>query len=119
MDDSVVQKLIDIVGDEFVSTRKDVLLTYSSSASMSYKPVLPSAVVRPNRTEQVSAILKVANEYGIPVTPRSGGSSLQGEVIPKEGAIVIDLLRFDSIELYQDLRSVTVGAGVNFGRLDK
>lgn len=119
MEDSIVQNLVEIVGEEYVSTRQDVLLAYSTSASMSYDNVLPSAVVRPQTTEQVSEILKVANQHKIPVTPRSGGSSLQGEVIPTEGALVIDLLRLDDIELFEDLRSVKVGAGINFGRLDK
>jgi len=119
LEDIIVQKLVAIVGEEYVSTRQDVLLAYSTSASMSYDSVLPGAVVRPQSTEQVSEILKVANRYKISVTPRSGGSSLQGEVIPKEGALVIDLLRLTEIEVYSDLRSVTVGAGINFGKLDK
>ncbi|MFW9844231.1 MAG: FAD-binding oxidoreductase [Candidatus Thorarchaeota archaeon] len=119
MEDAVVQKLSAIVGKEFISTRPDVLLAYSTSASMSYDTVLPDAVIRPDTTQQVSEILKIANQYKIPVIPRSGGSSLQGEVIPTEGALVIDLLRLDEIEVFEDLRSVKVGAGINFGKLDK
>ncbi|MDH4214121.1 MAG: FAD-binding oxidoreductase [Candidatus Thorarchaeota archaeon] len=119
MDRHIVEKIAAIVGDEFVSTREDILLTYSVSASTSYEPVMPGAIVRPADTQQVSQVIKIANEYKIPVTPRSGGSSLQGEVIPIEGGLVIDLLRLDTIELYQDLRSVSVGAGINFGALDK
>ncbi|MHA1614315.1 MAG: FAD-binding oxidoreductase, partial [Candidatus Thorarchaeota archaeon] len=90
MDKSVVQKLAAIVGEEFISTRKDVLLTYSTSASTSYDPVIPGAVVKPANTQQVSEILKIANEHKILVTPRSGGSSLQGEVIPEKDSLVID-----------------------------
>ncbi|MBE0527286.1 MAG: FAD-binding oxidoreductase, partial [Candidatus Thorarchaeota archaeon] len=101
MDDAIVQKLIAIVGKEYVSTRQDVLLAYSTSASMSYETELPGAVVRPQTTEQVSEILKVANRHKISVTPRSGGSSLQGEVIPKEGALVVDLLRLEEIKVYE------------------
>ncbi|TFG32149.1 FAD-binding oxidoreductase [Candidatus Thorarchaeota archaeon] len=119
MDSEVVKKLATIVGDEYISTRKDILLTYSNSASMSYDPVMPSAVIRPANTKEVSEIIKIANEHKIPVTPRSGGSSLQGEVIPKKDGLVIDLLRLEEIELHQELRSVTVGSGVNFGKLDK
>ncbi|MFW9907289.1 MAG: FAD-binding oxidoreductase [Candidatus Thorarchaeota archaeon] len=119
MDFSFVKALEDIVGTEYVSTRKDVLLTYSQSASTGYKREIPGAVVRPASKEEVSQILKAANEYRIPVTPRSGGSSLQGEVIPKPDGLVIDLMRLDSIQLFKDLRSVRVGAGVTFGMLDK
>ncbi|TFF91222.1 FAD-binding oxidoreductase [Candidatus Thorarchaeota archaeon] len=119
MDQKVVSKLASIVGNEYVSTREDVLLTYSHSASIGYDGVMPGAVVRPRTTEEVSGILKVANEHKIPVTARSGGSSLQGEVIPEEGGLVVELMRLDEIELFKDLRSVRVGAGVTFGKLDK
>ena len=119
MDNEVVRKLTTIVGEEYISTRADILLAYSVSASTSYDPVLPDAVVRPANTSEVSKILKVANEYKLPVTPRSGGSSLQGEVIPQKGGLVVDLLRLNEIKVHQELRSVTVGAGVNFGKLDK
>jgi glycolate oxidase len=111
--------LEEIVGVEFVSTRADVLLTYSQTASMAVEPVIPAAVVRPANTIEVSQILKLANQYKIPVTPRSGGSSLQGEAIPKPGGLVVDLLRLGGITLYENLRSVTVGAGVTYGELDK
>jgi len=119
VDKSIIKKLAEIVGSEYVSTRQDVLLTYSASASTGYDRVFPAVVVRPSNTQEVSAILKIANGFKIPVTPRSGGSSLQGEVIPKEGGIVIDMLRFTEITLFEDLRSVRVGAGVTFGALDK
>ena len=119
MDKEIVKELSSIVGEEYISTRKDVLLTYSSSASTSYERVLPGAVIRPRTTEEVSEVLKVANKYKIPVTPRGGGSSLQGEVIPQQDGLVIELMRLDDITLYKDLRSVTVGAGITFGVLDK
>ncbi len=115
----MVSELTSIVGDSYVSTRADVLLSYSHSASIGYDGVLPGAVVRPGSTDEVSEILRVANKYKIPVTPRSGGSSLQGEVIPEEGGLVVELMRLDDITLFKDLRSVRVGAGVTFGMLDK
>jgi FAD/FMN-containing dehydrogenase len=119
MDKEILVKLAEIVGEEYVSTRKDVLLAYSQSASMAVDPVLPGAVVRPANAEQVSEILQLAVEHRIAVTPRSGGSSLQGEVIPKLDGLVVELLRLDDIEVHPELRSVTVGAGVTYGALDK
>ncbi|MHA2150482.1 MAG: FAD-binding oxidoreductase [Candidatus Thorarchaeota archaeon] len=115
----LIKKFEEIVGVEYVSTRPDVLLTYSQTASMAVKPVIPAAVVRPANATEVSQILKLANKYKVPVTPRSGGSSLQGEAIPKPGGIVVDLLRLGGITLYEDLRSATVGAGITYGELDK
>ncbi|MGY5853507.1 MAG: FAD-binding oxidoreductase, partial [Candidatus Thorarchaeota archaeon] len=60
-----------------------------------------------------------AYQHGIPVTPRSGGSSLQEEVIPKLGGLVVELLRLDGITLHKELRSVTVESGVTYGALEK
>ncbi|TFG07843.1 FAD-binding oxidoreductase [Candidatus Thorarchaeota archaeon] len=119
MDQKIVSELAAIVGDDYVSTREDVLLTYSHSASIGYDGVMPGAVVRPANTQEVSEVLQVANKYKIAVTPRSGGSSLQGEVIPREGGLVVELMRLDEITLFKKLRSVRVGAGVTFGMLDK
>ena len=119
MDQRVVDELARIVGDEFVSTRDDVLLTYSASASTGYDPVRPGAVVRPGSTQEVADILKVANKYKVPVTPRSGGSGLQGEGIPMPDGLVVELLRLRDITVFEDLRSVRVGAGITFGKLDK
>jgi len=119
VDKEILKELSDIVGEEYISTRKDVLLSYSTSASMGYDSVLPGAVVRPGTTDEVAKILRVANNNKIPVTPRSGGSSLQGEVLPQLGGIVVELMRLDTIKLFKNLRSVTVGAGVTFGTLDK
>ncbi len=119
MNAKMVAGFEEIVGKEFVSAKEDVLLAYSQTASMAADPVLPELVVRPANTEQVSKILMLANEYKIPIVPRSGGSSLQQEAIPKPGSIVIELLRLTEIKLYKDLRSVSVGAGVTYGELDK
>jgi FAD/FMN-containing dehydrogenase len=119
VDKEIVRELSKIVGEKYISTRKDVLLTYSTSASTSYESVIPGAVVRPSSTEEVSQILRIANKHKIPVTPRSGGSSLQGEVIPKADGLVVELLRLDDIQLHDKLRSVTVGAGITYGKLDK
>ncbi len=119
MNHDIVEKLSSIVGEEFLSTREDVLLTYSSSASMAKIPVKPGVVLRPKNVEEVQEILKIANAQKLDVTVRSGGTSLQGEVIPKEDGIIIEMMRFKDIELFKDLRSVRVGAGVTYGELDK
>ena len=119
MDTTIINQLVRIVGEEFVSTRDDVLLAYSSSASMAKTPVKPGVVVKPANTEEIAEILKVANEHKIDVTTRAGGTSLQGEVIPKPDGLIIELMRLKDIQLFKDLRSVRIGAGVTYGELDK
>lgn len=119
MDKKIIAELSKIVGDGYISTKQSELLAYSVSASMASNAVLPGAVVRPADSKQVSQILQVAAKYNIPVTPRSGGSSLQEEVIPEVDGLVVELLRLNDIKFHKELRSVTVGAGVTYGVLEK
>ncbi len=88
------------------------------TASMASDAVTPGAVIRPANAEEVSRILQVAAEFNVPVTPRSGGSSLQEEAIPEPDGLVVELMRLTDIKLHQDLRSVTIGAGVTFAVLE-
>lgn len=119
MDKKLVEALSNIVGSEFTSTKQDVLLAYSQTASMASDQVLPGAVVRPANAVEVSKILEVARRYSVPVTARSGGSSLQEEAIPEPDGLVVELMRLNEITLHKELRSVTVGAGVTYGMLEK
>ena len=65
-------------GSRAVTTDPPVLRSYGYSEN-SYHPSAPHAVVvRAKSTEEVSAIVKVANKYRIPVTAYGGGTSLEG-----------------------------------------
>jgi len=119
VDTKAITELSAIVGEEYISTKQSELLAYSVSASMASDAVMPGAVVRPANSEQVSRIIQVAAKYNIPVTPRSGGSSLQEEVIPELDGLVVELMRLDDIKYHKELRSVTVGSGVTYGALEK
>ncbi len=73
----------------------------------------PEVVVRPGTTEEVSAILRLANERRIPVTPRGAGSGLSGGAVPLYGGILISLERMNRIlELDRDNMMITVEPGV-------
>lgn len=58
---------------------------------------LPEAVVFPERVEQVSRILAIANDRKIPVVPRGAGSGLTGGAVPLAGGIVMVMNRFNRI----------------------
>lgn len=51
----------------------------------------------PKDEDEVSRVLKLANEYRIPVVPYGGGSGVCGAAIPAKGGISIDLKRMDQI----------------------
>ena len=74
---------------------------------------LPEAVVKPDSAEQVAAIVRLANERRIPVTPRGAGSGLSGGTVPVCGGIVVAMQRFNRIlELDKANMTITVEPGV-------
>src|SRR3989304_5645417 len=79
----MMQKLIEIVGAENFTDQLEELVPYSYDASMNVHR--PDAVVWPESTEQVSEIMRFANENRIPVVPPGAGTSLSGGVIPIRG----------------------------------
>jgi glycolate oxidase len=74
---------------------------------------LPLAVVLPDSTEEVSAILRFCHEHHIKVVPRGAGTSLCGGALPLEDAIVLCLTRMTKV-LSLDLvnRVAQVEAGI-------
>lgn len=71
------------------------------------------AIIFARSTEEVSAILKFANENRIPITPRGAGTNLVGSTIPVDGGIILDLSLMNRVlELDRDTMTATVEPGV-------
>ena len=51
----------------------------------------PEAVICPQQATQVGEVLRLANEYRIPVTTKGAGSSLTGGATPIKGGWVLDV----------------------------
>src|SRR3990172_6798709 len=85
-----------LVGEERVSTGDSYLKLHSGDESY-HKRRLPDVVVWPKSKEEVSLILKMANECRIPVTPWGAGTSLEGNPLPVEKGIVLDFQQMDQI----------------------
>ncbi|HPW18410.1 MAG TPA: FAD-linked oxidase C-terminal domain-containing protein [Candidatus Aminicenantes bacterium] len=74
---------------------------------------VPDLVVRPGATEEVAAVLRLANEHGVPVTPRGGATGLCGGCVPVHGGIVLSLERMDRVlEVDADNQMAVTEAGV-------
>lgn len=85
-----------IVGGEFVRTDQESLTLHGQDETEDLL-FLPAVVVEPDTTAQVSAILRLATEHGIPVTPRGGGTGLSGGALPVAGGICLSTRRFNRI----------------------
>lgn len=106
----ITEELREIVGERF-SVSSSELYCYSSDASQ-VKGV-PDYVVRPESTEEVSRIVKLAFENEIPVTARGAGTGLAGGAVPVQGGIVLDLSGMNRLlEIDLDNLQVVVEPGV-------
>ncbi|ADD07476.1 FAD-dependent oxidoreductase (GlcD/DLD domain protein) (plasmid) [Natrialba magadii ATCC 43099] len=80
---------------------------------------LPEAVVWAASTDDVATVLQAANDRGIPVTPWSGGSGLEGNAVPVDGGIVLNTAELTDIDVSPADMQATVGAGVVYDDLNE
>jgi D-lactate dehydrogenase (cytochrome) len=114
-----LESLKKIVGTERMSTGESILSLHSRDES-SHPARKPDVVVWPLSTREISQILKLANEEKIPVTPWGAGTSLEGNPIPVEGGIVLDLQQMNRIvELRTEDLQVRVEAGTIYKELNQ
>lgn len=117
----IIEKLKAITGPSYVKTDKDILLQYQTDYETDPRRFhLPEAAVIPANAEEISQIVKLANEYHFPITVRSGGTSLADGAIPVCGGLVLCMERLNKIiELNEEGMYMTVEAGVRTVDLQK
>ena len=115
----VKKALEDIVGVDHIFDDPETLEGYSKDRSL-FKSRRPSYVVRPKNTEEIQAVVKLANETLMPIIPVSSGAHFYGATIPQQGGIVLDLKRMNRI-LNVDRRNkaVRIEPGVTWGQIKK
>ncbi|MDB9525073.1 glycolate oxidase subunit GlcD [Oscillatoria sp. CS-180] len=86
--DPVIRALEEAIGKDSVVRRKEELLVYECDGLTSYRQ-RPPVVVLPRTTEQVSAAIKVCNQFNVPFVPRGAGTGLSGGALPVEDAVLI------------------------------
>lgn len=96
--ESILQELKHIVGDKYATTDADKLEIYKTDEEgNSIYFHYPEVVVFPASTEEVAAVVKLANTCLIPITPRSAGTGLSCGAIPVHHGIVMELERMNQI----------------------
>ena len=94
----IVEGLVKILGEEKVITDEQVLKESSIDRFRKYEDIcgvytqpIPAAVVKIENAQEVSAVLKFANENIINVVPRTGQSATEGGLeTAVENSIVVD-----------------------------
>ena len=90
------KELIDLVSPERFSTGRSNLELHRRDISP-HRGELPAAIIWPETTEEISAILKWSYAQEIPVTPWGAGTSTEGNPVPALGGLVVDMTRMNRI----------------------
>lgn len=96
MNSGLLSELRSIVGAGGLVTAPEDLHTYESDA-LTYFRAMPRAVLLPDSTAQVQAIVRLCHREKIPFVARGAGTGLSGGALPVENGIVISLTRMNRI----------------------
>ncbi len=117
----LVEELKRVMSPKQVKTDEDYLVAYQTDEEgNSHYFSKPEVVVFPESTEQVVEIVKLANKYLVPITPRSAGSGVACGAIPVYHGIVVELERMNKIlKLDPDNMYAVCQTGVITGDLQR
>ena len=109
----ILAKIEEIVGTTNVTTDSDKMYPYSHDEEGDpHYQKLPEAVAWAESTDQVSQLIKLANEAHFPVTPRGAGTGLAAGAAPLLGGLVLSLEKMNKIlEVNEDHLFVIAQAG--------
>ena len=81
---ALIAGLQQAVGENRVHLDADTLKTWGKDWTKHFEPN-PSVVVFPANTAEVQAIVKLANEYGVAITPSGGRTGLSAGAVAANG----------------------------------
>ena len=120
MDHVLLRELESIVGRDQVISKRENMLSYLSDetpAVMEPKPAGDLVVVKPFSTNEVSAIVRLANNHRIPIFPRGGGTGLVGGAVPTRDGVVLSLERMNQIQVDKENLMADAEAGATLEKL--
>jgi glycolate oxidase len=119
MANGAIELLAAVVGAEHVRTGDAIKDDYGHDEALTAEPQRPLAVVSPGSTDEVAAVVRLADEHRIPVTARGAGTGMSGGCIPRPDGIVVSFERMNRIlEIDTDNFVAVVEPGVQLDQLD-
>jgi len=73
---------------------------------------LPRAVVLPQTTKEVVAVVHLAKKLGLPIVARGAASGLSGGAVPIQESIVLSFTRMAQLQIDPQMRTATAQPGV-------
>jgi len=120
MDRGLIRSLETIVGKSNVETEREQMQNYLVDESVELvrpEPASDLVLIKPADAQEVSEVLRLANENGIPVVPRGGGTGLAGGAIPTRDGIILSMERMNKIEIDKENLMAIAEAGVTLETL--
>lgn len=93
--DEFVHRIKHAIGEKYVYSDIERREAYNFDGT-EYR-YLPDLVVEPENAEQISALMKLATLYRIPVIPRGAATGLSGGALAVQGGIILSSLRMNKI----------------------
>jgi len=94
--DHVARRLRAVLPDEVVITNEAETRAYECDALTAYR-CPPMLAVLPSTTQEVSDILRICHEEGVPVVPRGAGTSLAGGALPTADCVILGVARMNAV----------------------
>lgn len=94
--DQIVARLAAVLPPDALMSDIAETRAYECDALTAYR-CPPLAVVLPSTTEQVSAVLKICHDMGVPVVPRGSGTSLAGGALPTADCVILGVTRMTQV----------------------
>jgi len=107
----IVDRLAEVLPADGLIHDEAETRAYECDALTAYR-CAPLAVVLPASTEEVSAVLRICHEEGVPVVPRGAGTSLAGGALPTADSVMLGVARMtDVLETDYASRTIRVQTG--------
>ncbi|WP_226578050.1 FAD-linked oxidase C-terminal domain-containing protein [Halobacillus litoralis] len=101
--DPHIRSLMKIVGEKEILYKPEDLLSYDCDGFTVHK-AMPKAVVFPENTEEVSAIVRYCHMNNLPFLARGAGTGLSGGAIPLNNEVIISMVKMKKM-LHVDLEN--------------
>ncbi len=115
----IVERLEELLGRAHVLTGARIHPDYTHDEDLTGEPVVPLAVVLPATTDEVSAVVRIADAERVPIVARGSGTGLSGGCRPLADGIVVAFERMDRVlEIDTENHVAVVQPGVTLERLE-
>jgi len=119
MIDILIDKIAALVGTEHVLHAPEAMAPFLAERRDLFHGT-PLAVVRPGKTAEVAAVVRLAASEGLTIVPQGGNTGLVGGAVPDSSGrqILLSLQRLDAIrEVDADGSTITVEAGATLAKV--